>query len=127
MNIPKERNQKIGQAKEGLSCNKILQLNSEAMTARVLFFFLNVGMEVSLRLNNISVEKLVGEWYIVLVISDTISLPLVGLAGVVYSQRQKVQVNGEDGNEEIKEIKGQAVKVIRNEPNWGWRESQRVQ
>lgn len=61
MNIPKERNQKIGQAKEGLSCNKILQLNSEAMTARVLFFFLNVGMEVSLRLNNISVEKLVGE------------------------------------------------------------------
>lgn len=39
MNIPKERNQKIGQAKEGLSCNKILQLNSEAMTARVLFFF----------------------------------------------------------------------------------------
>lgn len=127
MNIPKERNQKIGQAKEGLSCNKILQLNSEAMNARVLFFFLNVGMEVSLRLNNISVEKLVGEWYIVLVISDTISLPLVGLAGVVYSQRQKVQVNGEDGNEEIKEIKGQAVKVIRNEPNWGWRESQRVQ
>ena len=84
-------------------------------------------MAVSLRLNNISVEKLVGEWYIVLVISDTISLPLVGLAGVVYSQRQKVQVNGEDGNEEIKEIKGQAVKVIRNEPNWGWRESQRVQ
>ena len=127
MNIPKERNQKMGQAKEGLSCNKILQLNSEAMNARVLFFFLNVGMEVSLRLNNISVEKLVGEWYIVLVISDTISLPLVGLAGVVYSQRQKVQVNGEDGNEEIKEIKGQAVKVIRNEPNWGWRESQRVQ
>ena len=62
-----------------------------------------------------------------LVISDTISLPLVGLAGVVYSQRQKVQVHGEDGNEEIKEIKGQAVKVIRNEPNWGWRESQRVQ
>ena len=61
MNIPKERNQKIGQAKEGLSCNKILQLNSEAMNARVLFFFLNVGMEVSLRLNNISVEKLVGE------------------------------------------------------------------
>lgn len=44
MNIPKERNQKIGQAKEGLSCNKILQLNSEAMNARVLFFNKNVGM-----------------------------------------------------------------------------------
>lgn len=36
MNIPKERNPKIGQAKEGLSCNKILQINSEAMKARVL-------------------------------------------------------------------------------------------
>ena len=35
MTIPKERNQKIGQAKEGLSCNKILQLNSEAMKTRV--------------------------------------------------------------------------------------------
>ena len=36
MNIPKERNPKIGQAKEGLSCNKILKINSEAMKARVL-------------------------------------------------------------------------------------------
>lgn len=36
MNIPKESNPKIGQAKERLSCNKILQLNSEAMKARVL-------------------------------------------------------------------------------------------
>lgn len=62
-----------------------------------------------------------------LVISDTVSLPLVGLAGVIYSQRQKVQVKGKDGDEEIKEIKGQAVQVIRNEPNLGWRESQRVQ
>lgn len=62
-----------------------------------------------------------------LVISDTVSLPLVGLAGEIYSQRQKVQVKGKDGDEEIKEIKGQAVQVIRNEPNLGWRESQRVQ
>ena len=36
MTIPKERNQKIGQTKEGLSCNKILQLNSEAMKTRFL-------------------------------------------------------------------------------------------
>ena len=49
-------------------------------------------------------------------ISDPVSLSLVGLAGVVHSQRQK-----------IKEIKGQAVKVIRNEPNLGWRESQKFQ
>ena len=59
MNIPKEINPKIGQAKEGLSCNKILQLNSEAMKARVLLKKKrkkNVRMEVSLRLNNISVE-----------------------------------------------------------------------
>lgn len=62
-----------------------------------------------------------------LMISDPVSLSLVGLAGVVHSQRQKVQVQGEDGDEEIKEIKGQAVKVIRNEPNLGWRESQKFQ
>ena len=61
MTIPKERNQKIGQAKEGLSCNKILQLNSEAMKTRVSkkksLKKKNVGMEVSLRLNNISGEN----------------------------------------------------------------------
>lgn len=57
MTIPKERNQKTGQAKEGLSCNKILQLNSEAMKTRVLFKKKNVGIEVSLRLNNISGEN----------------------------------------------------------------------
>lgn len=62
-----------------------------------------------------------------LVISDPVSLLPVGLAEVVHSQRQKVQVKGEDGDAEIKEIKGQAVKVIRNEPNLGWRESQKVQ
>lgn len=62
-----------------------------------------------------------------LVTSDTVSLLLVGMSGVVYTQKQKVRVRGEDGDEEIKEIKGQAVNIISNEPDLGWRESQKVQ
>ena len=62
-----------------------------------------------------------------LVTSDTVSLLLVGMSGVVYTQKQKVQVRGEDGDKEIKEVKGQAVNIIRNEPDLGWRESQKVQ
>ena len=62
-----------------------------------------------------------------LVTSDTVSLLLVGMSGVVYTQKQKVLVRGEDGDEEIKEIKGQAVNIISNEPDLGWRESQKVQ
>lgn len=62
-----------------------------------------------------------------LVISDTVLLLLTGMSGVVYTQKQKVQVRGEDGDEEIKAIKGQAVNIIRNEPDLGWRESQKVQ
>lgn len=52
---PKGKGIKIGQ-KEGLSQHKFLK-ELEAMNARVLFFNKNVGMEVSLRLNNISVEN----------------------------------------------------------------------
>lgn len=62
-----------------------------------------------------------------LVTSDTVSLLLVGMSGVVYTQKQKVRVRGEDGDKEIKEVKGQAVNIIRNEPDLGWRESQKVQ
>ena len=62
-----------------------------------------------------------------LVTSDTVSLLLVGMSGVVYTQKQKVRVRGEDGDKEIKEVTGHAVIFIRNEPDLGWRESQKVQ
>ena len=60
-------------------------------------------------------------------ISATVWLSLVGVSRVVYPRKQEARVRGEDGDEEIKEIQGQDVKVIRNEPDLGWRESQRVQ
>ena len=111
--------------KGGITINHYFEAELRDMKTRVLWK--RVGLEASLSSKTISVQKLVmlGECHIMFAFQ--IQCSYLWWADLEYDTHESRGSGGWRNvirDNEFKEMRGQDVKIIRNEPDSGWKESE---